>query len=369
MSKLLKNLYNENYINILSDNIKLNFVYFKSENFKDSIFNNSWDEKELKQRMRHISNMLYTFLPKDYKKSIEILKNTFVKINNKYSLENMIFQDFVEVYGLENFEISINALESFTINSSSEFAIRQFILKYPNQTIAKMILWAKSDNEHIRRLASEGCRPRLPWAIALAHYKQDPTDILPILEILKDDESLYVRKSVANNLNDISKDNPQILKDITKKWIGNNSKRDWILKHGCRTLLKNADTEILEIFGFKENKYISINSFMLNKEIKMGEDLLFSFVLKSTKNLGKLRIEYAIEFLRKNDRYSKKVFKISEGIYKQKDKNITKSYSFKPITTRKYYKGIHKLSIIVNGIVLQEDFFKLVYSTFAHRFQ
>lgn len=359
MSKLLKNLYNENYINILSDNIKLNFVYFKSENFKDSIFNNSWDEKELKQRMRHISNMLYTFLPKDYKKSIEILKNTFVKINNKYSLENMIFQDFVEVYGLENFEISINALESFTINSSSEFAIRQFILKYPNQTIAKMILWAKSDNEHIRRLASEGCRPRLPWAIALAHYKQDPTDILPILEILKDDESLYVRKSVANNLNDISKDNPEIVKNIIKKWIHINQNRDWILKHGCRTLLKNGDTKILTLFGFNHRNDITITDFNITKNITMDETLKFSFTLKSDIDLGKLRIEYSIEFVRQNNKYSKKVFKIAEGIYTEKSKNISKFYSFKPISTRKYYSGVHKLNIIVNGVIFDTKEFTL----------
>ncbi len=357
MAKLLKDLYDENYINILSNNIINIYTAFDKNNFITSIFNNKWQDKELKQRMRHISNTLYAFLPNNYIESIFILKNTFLKMNTQYSLENMIFQDFVEVYGLEDFKISMDALEIFTINSSSEFAIRQFILKYPMETIRKMKLWAIDKNEHIRRLASEGSRPRLPWAIALSKFKQNPKEILNILEILKDDESLYVRKSVANSLNDISKDNPQILKDITKNWIGINKNRNWILKHGCRTLLKNGDKEILEIFGFKQNNNIYINDFVLNQKLKMGEDLKFSFILKSCENLGKLRIEYSIEFLRLNNKYSKKVFKISEGIYDIKSKSISKYYSFKPISTRKYYKGIHKLSIIINGVKLEEKEF------------
>ena len=358
MAKLLKDLYDENYINILSNSIINNYISFDKNNFTASIFDKEWQNKELKQRMRHISNTLYTFLPNKYEESILILKNIFLKMNTQYSLENMIFQDFVEVYGLEDFKISMDALESFTINSSSEFAIRQFILKYPNETIKQMKLWARSKNEHIRRLASEGSRPRLPWAIALQKYKENPKEILDILEILKDDDSLYVRKSVANNLNDISKDNPQILKDITKKWIGINKNRDWILKHGCRTLLKNGDIEILERFGFKNNS-VFISSFVLNKEVKLGENLEFSFLLNSSENLGKLRIEYSISFLRQNNKYSQKVFKITEGIYKQKSKYISKRYSFKPISTRNYYTGIHKLNIIVNGIVLDEKEFLL----------
>jgi len=359
MAKLLKNLYNVNYINILANNIKSNYNNFDINNFIITIFDNQWIQRELKQRMRHISNTLNAFLPINYEKSINILKNTFLKMNHKYSLENMIFQDFVEVFGIDYFKVSIEALEVFTINSSSEFAIRQFILKYPEKTIAQMKLWAINKNEHIRRLASEGCRPRLPWAIALIEYKKNPNIILPILEILKDDDSLYVRKSVANNLNDISKDNPQIVKDLASKWIGIDKNINWILKHGCRTLLKNSDKEILELFGFKSTNKIIITNFISSTDIKLGELLNFSFNLQSKKNLGKLRIEYIIEFVRLNNKYTKKVFKISEGTYTQKIKEFKRSYSFKTISTRKYYKGKHKLSIIVNGIVLDSLNFNL----------
>jgi 3-methyladenine DNA glycosylase AlkC len=360
LSKLLKDLYNEKYITILSDNIKKYYEKFDVKSFKLSVFDDKWKEKKLKERMRHISNSLYHFLPKSYKESIFILKKVFFQMNSQFYLENMIFQDFVEVYGVEDFETSIDALESFTINSSSEFAIRQFIIKYPKKTMSQMRLWANSENEHLRRLASEGCRPRLPWGISLSIYKKNPEDILSILEILKDDESPYVRKSVANNLNDISKDNPQVVKNITKKWIGIDKKRDSLLKHGCRTLLKNCDREILDIFGFKERKNLFLDNYILDSRVKFGDILSFSFSLNSKEFLGKLRVEYSIEFLRQNDKYSKKVFKIAEGEYKQKSKTFSKYYSFKPISTRKYYKGKHRLNIVVNGVVLQSGEFNLI---------
>ena len=111
----------------------------------------------------------------------------------------------------------MQALQHFTVNSSAEFAIRPFLLRYPSQALAQMVTWSKSDNYHVRRLASEGCRPRLPWAMALPAYKKDPSDILIILENLIDDKILYVRRSVANNLNDISKDNAEVVIDFAKR--------------------------------------------------------------------------------------------------------------------------------------------------------
>src|SRR5690606_35694045 len=129
---------------------------------------------------------------------------------NGYGFATMIFPDFVEVYGLDDWDASLPALAQFTQQSSAEFAVRPFLLRDQPRMLAQMALWAEHDSEHLRRLASEGCRPRLPWAMALPALKADPTPILPILDRLKDDPSEYVRRSVANNLNDISKDNPQI---------------------------------------------------------------------------------------------------------------------------------------------------------------
>jgi len=350
VADLLKNLYNKEYINLLSSELKSSYPAFKEEKFIESIFDGMWNDRELKERMRHISTSIHSHMPNNYTQTIDMLKNTFLNMNHSFSLENMIFQDYVEVYGLNEFEISMEALKCFTLNSSSEFAIRQFILKYPHATMEQMKRWTKSDNHHVRRLASEGCRPRLPWAIALQEFKKEPREVLKIIDILKNDKSEYVRKSVANSINDISKDNPHAVKKLTKEWIGMSEDIDWILKHGCRTLLKQSDKEILNLFGFNEVNNIDILDFHMPNNIRMGEELLFSFLLKSKEQLGKLRIEYAIDFLRQNNKYNKKVFKISEGIFTKKSKTISKKYSFKPISTRVYYKGLHELSILINGI-------------------
>jgi 3-methyladenine DNA glycosylase AlkC len=356
MAKLLKNLYNKTYIDSLADEIKKVYKDFDKTAFVGYVFDETWDKKELKQRMRHISVNMGLYLPFSYKKNIEILKEVFKNIASGYYLENMVFQDFVEVYGLDDFKVSMGALEVFTDESSSEFAIRQFILKYPKQSMAQMRKWAKSNSHHVRRLASEGCRPRLPWAMALEEFKKDPTEVLKVLEILKDDESAYVRKSVANSLNDISKDNPGLVKKTVKKWF--NKKRKPLLKHACRTLLKAADKEVLKLFGYTKPENLLIKEFKISKDVKMGEDLSFSFVIKQEK-IQKLRLEYKMHFLRSNGTYSEKVFKISELESTCSEKKIEKKHSFKTISTRKYYKGVQKISIIINGVEFREEEFVL----------
>ena len=359
MAELLKDLYNEQYIELLSSNISSVYPAFKSDKFTKSIFYKEWRFLELKQRMRHIATILGLQLPTEYKTAITILEQTFVKMNDAYYLENMIFQDFVEVYGLDDFETSLYALEIFTVKSSSEFAIRQFILYDTKKTMSKMKLWAESNNEHIRRLASEGCRSRLPWAVGLPAFKKDPTLVIEILKLLKDDESAYVRKSVANNINDISKDHPKVVINLVKRWLCFSKNRDAILKHGCRTLLKASNREILKLFGFTQPTDIKLVHFTHTQNVKMGEELEFSFEIESEKNLGKLRVEFDLKLLRKNNKHNSKVFKISEFETQNKSKIISKKYSFRPITTRVYYKGIQKLSIIINGVVLKEVEFML----------
>lgn len=358
MSKLLKELYNQEYIELLSSAIKKSYPDFDKESFVLDVFCPQWQQKELKQRMRHITKTINFHIPKSYKDSIKILKDAFSLINHAYSLENIIFQDYVEVYGMDDFETSMDALQYFTINSSSEFAIRQFIIKYPHATMREMKRWAKSDNHHIRRLASEGCRPRLPWAIALEEFKKNPDEVLAIIEILKNDSNKYVQKSVANSINDISKENPHAIIKLAKHNKGKSESLDWILKHGCRTLLKDSNTEVLEIFDFVQPKDLKLKHLHIPSAVKIENDLEFSFSLSSDSSLGKLRVEFAIYFLRQNNKLNKKVFKISEGDYKQNLKEFTKKYSFKRITTRKYYEGTHQIEIIVNGVPFcKEEFF------------
>ena len=358
MATLLKDIFDKKLVKKLASEIKVIYSEFDEKGFLNNIFNKDWNKKELKQRIRHISENMKVCLPDSYKKSINILKPVSLKFTE---LEHLIFPDFVELCGIDDLKTSVNAMEYFTKRSSSEFPVRQFILKYEKEMMKQMTAWSKSNNEHVRRLASEGCRPRLPWAIALPKFKKDPASILPILERLKSDESEYVRRSVANNLNDISKDNPAIVVSIAKKWIGLNSNTDKLVKHGCRTLLKSGNPKILKLFGYKDPENIQVKKLKVTKEIKMGEDIQFEFLLATTKNkLGKLRIEYVVDFVRQNNKTGNKVFKISEGDYSEVERDISKKHSFREISTRRYYPGKHGLSIIVNGKQLAKTTFIII---------
>lgn len=357
MPEPLKNLYTTELITSVARAIKSVYPTFNSTRFKKRVFDKDWPERELKQRLRHITLCLGEFLPTDYLQALTILKNVPSQF---YGFEYMFFPDFVEVYGMKHFDESMIALEQFTKDSTSELAIRPFIIKYPQKAMRQMVRWSRSDNHHVRRLASEGCRPRLPWAMALGEFKRDPTPIFKILERLKQDESEYVRRSVANNLNDIAKDHPELVYQTAKQWLGVHSDTDKLVKHACRTLLKRGEPRVLRLFGFKKAGHITLNKFKLDKSVKRGQSICFSFQLDTpARALGKLRIEYALGFMRANGTLSAKIFKISESDYREQSKAISKSHSFKKISTRRFYPGTHSLAIIVNGNELVKKHFQL----------
>lgn len=357
MPEPLKNLYSKELITDLGGEIKKRYSAFDKRSFTKDVFDRDWKDRELKQRMRHIAECLHRHLPVSYKKAISILKPI---AKNNSGFEYMFFQDFVECYGLDDFATSIPALEHFTKFASSEFAVREFILQDEKRMMEQMLHWAGSDNHHVRRLASEGCRPRLPWAISLPVFKKDPQPVLAILNTLMNDESEYVRRSVANNLNDISKDNPDILLDWAGKWLCENDNTDRLIKHACRTLLKQGNQKALSLFGFSQVEHIQVSQFKIQAVVALGQNLDFSFLIKSQKKqLGKCRIEFAISFVKANGKQRQKVFKISESDYNDNEKKINKYFSFKEISTRKYYAGEHQLTIIINGIDQISKPFKL----------
>jgi 3-methyladenine DNA glycosylase AlkC len=217
--------------------------------------------------------------------------------------------------------------------------------------MAQMVAWSKHENELVRRLSCEGCRPALPWAPALTNFKKDPTPILPILEQLKTDPSIWVRKSVANNLNDISKTHPDLVVKIAKEWYGKNENTDWIVKHGCRTLLKTGNRDVLAIFGHDDATSIEVVDLTIETpSISIGEDITFSFTI-STKEAAKVRLEYGIDYVKSNGKRNRKIFKISETSLKENEKKYyTRKHSFADVSTRKHYPGMHSISLIINGV-------------------
>lgn len=353
----LKNLYSTSFYDKFCAIIKTIVTDFDSDKFLKNIFNQDWDGRELKSRMKHTTVVLHDFLPNDFAVASNILVHLTAQLQaggfGYQALQYMFVPDYIEKYGIDHFEESVKAFEKVTQFTSCEFAVRPFIVKYPEQMMAKMLEWSRHENHHVRRLASEGCRPRLPWAMALPAFKKNPNPILPVLENLKQDSSEYVRRSVANNLNDIIKDNPEIVLGIMKKWAGLGKETDYILKHGCRTLLKSGHAEALGHFGLVANDNLKLSDFKIQKaNVQVGENLYFSFLIENNSTqTEKVRLEYAIYFLRANGTWSKKVFKISEREFLANERaTISRHQSFRPISTRVYYLGIQRISIIVNGV-------------------
>lgn len=355
--------YNYDSLHDLASRIKAVFPSFQENDFVDHIMNETWDALELKARMRQITINLGKYLPPDYKQALGIIDQVVAGYPSGYNDYALIyFPDFVEVYGQDecHWDLSMAAIERYTPLSTAEFAVRPFIIKQEARMMQQMAVWARHDNEHVRRLASEGCRPALPWGQALTSFKKDPSPVLPILEQLNTDPSLYVRKSVANHLNDISKTHPDLVTKIARDWYGRHEYTDWIVKHGCRTLLKKGDPEALSIFGY-DNSPADISAFALGaSSVMIGEELMFSFTV-SAKETMKVRLEYGVDYVKANGRRNRKVFKISEILLKEGEKkSYTKVHCFADLSTRKHYPGTHSIALIINGIECEKLDFELV---------
>jgi hypothetical protein len=187
--------------------------------------------------------------------------------------------------------------------------------------------------------------------MAIPFLKKDPHPVLPLLENMKNDPSEWVRRSVANNLNDIARDHPEVILEIAARWKGLGAATDAIIKHGSRTLLKQGHAGILKFYGLDNEQVIVADFSILTPVIRLGESVQFTFTVHNTSSVQKtVRLEYGVYYLRSKDRLSKKVFKISERIYPPGETAIIqRKQSFRPITTRRYYTGRHGLSVIING--------------------
>lgn len=367
MAEAFKDMFNEQFFDNFTKDLKLIINDFDTDEFVSHIRNDEWQSMGYKQRIAHITKNLNKLLPDDYKSAVDkilelldSIKNTlpdFSIIDDKnfglLALEyGAILDNYVEQYGLDDYETSIKAIEKITQFTTCEFATHAFIAKYPDKMMEQMLVWSTHKHWGVRRLASEGCRPRLPWAMSLPNLKKDPAPILPILENLKNDPSRFVRLSVANNLNDIAKDNPAIVIDLAESWKGMSKEVDWVLRHGCRTLLKQGNPKIMKLFGLNSNKNITIENFKISTPgVKIGNSVEFCFsISNNSKESTTIRLEYGIYYQKSNGTLSKKIYKISEKEYAGNTvTQITRKHSFKVISTRKFHPGLHQIAIIING--------------------
>lgn len=253
--KQLKLWFDGDLADLLSAKICAAHPSFPSGKFKKYVTSRI-PNLELKDRVEVIADALDTHISKDYPGQLSVLLQILGPKNEK---ETGMFTEyywlmpvakFVEKYGLSHFDLSMNAIREITQRNTGEYTIRPYLEQMQEKTLGVMLEWSHHENRHVRRLASEGVRPRLPWAKKLDIFVQNPVPILPILENLKDDTSKYVQKSVANCLNDILKDNPATGKKLIDSWVsGTTPERKWIIRHALRNLKKQEDEWALEIIA------------------------------------------------------------------------------------------------------------------------
>ncbi len=369
MAELLKNIYNTAFFDRFTSAVLEVKPDFNKKAFLRDIYDKTWKEKELKQRMRHITLTLRNHLSGDFSKNIKLIIKLIPVLKRigfkPDSLEFIFLPDFIEVYGMDEYDRSVKSLESITQFVTCEYAVRPFLIRYPKQMMEQMLLWSNHKHPMVRRLATEGCRPRLPWAMGIPDLKKNPKPIFPILENLKKDPSESVRRSVANNLNDISRDHPTTIISIVKKWQGQTTETDALTKHACRTLLKQGNPAAMKMFGLGASEKFKLSGFtILTPKVKIGSYLEFSFeLLNLDRKPALIRLEYAIYYQKANGTLSKKVYKISEKEYpKSSNTPISRKQSFKIITTRKLHPGLHQIAVILNGKEFETHDFKLAHA-------
>ncbi|MFK7854078.1 MAG: hypothetical protein AB8B79_08195 [Granulosicoccus sp.] len=360
----MKTFFNKKLVESIAGEVSAANPLFNAKPFISQA-GNGLTKLELKARSHHIAHALADNLPGNFEEAatalLEAMKKSehSIKLSQSGGLEGMggfrylPFLDFVELYGLEHAKFSLKTLEQMTRFFSAEFAIRPFIIQSPKLALSFVTHWSKHSDWQIRRLASEGTRPRLPWGRQLPEFVRDPSPILTVLDRLYTDNNLIVRRSVANSLNDIAKDHPDLAAATASKWIEHPSAAaQWTAKHGMRTLIKQGHPQALAALGFKLDPKIRISNFSAApSELAIGGRLDFKFTVTSReKNPVKLVVDFALERVLANGRTARKVFKLkSLELEPNKSVTLNKYMDLIQRSTRTYYPGEHAIDILVNG--------------------
>lgn len=314
---------------------------------------------ELKKRVLLMASRLKECLPDDLKQSLLILRGA-IKQNEKDGVGLSGFAvwpltEYVSLYGQAEFDLSMDVLKAMTKVFTSEFAVRSFFLADEKKTLKHFKKWVHDENEHVRRLVSEGSRPLLPWGQKLPSFVKDPMITWELLEILKHDESEYVRKSVANHLNDHSKNHPDLIVEKLSSWKkqhGANKKIEWIIRHASRTLIKKGHAKAFGLHGVGAGKVRVLSQKILSKKVQLGEMLKVEVELKNCgKKIMKIILDHDVHLLRANGKHNVKCFKGKTlDLLPMETKKILFNIPLKPVTTRTYYNGKHYWNVKLNGV-------------------
>lgn len=318
-----------------------------------------YDALALMPRGKKIAQALRVHLPQDYPQALAILLDSLHQPHGRdpgQSLAAFLYlphTQFVAQYGLAHFAESMRAQHALTQCFTAEFSIRPFLEHHPEATLRQLTVWANDPSVHVRRLVSEGTRPRLPWAPRLRRFQADPTPVLTLLELLKDDPELYVRRSVANNLNDIGKDHPDVLTRTAQAWLqGASEQRAWIIGHALRSAVKRGESGALQVLGFGKAAQVSVANPRITPAMAVrGGAVHIAFEVTNTHTAAQsVLVDFCVHYVKANGQTRAKVFKLKTlELAPGQTVALAKKLSLAEMTTRKHYPGLHRVEVILNG--------------------
>ncbi|HVF76050.1 MAG TPA: hypothetical protein VM938_13500 [Acidimicrobiales bacterium] len=264
---------------------------------------------------------------------------------------------FVARAGLDEPDVALPLLAALTPRGSSEFAVRPFIERHPTLTYEYLHRWALDPDEHVRRLVSEGTRPRLPWARLLRSLIADPMPNVALLDALADDPSPYVRRSVANHLNDIAKDHPDLALELAEQWSDRSANAAWTARHGLRTLVKRGDPRALRLLGASVDEDVRLVAFEPDHpRIRVGDTVTLTFTLSLDRTDGEpvdAVVDYRVHYVGARGAKAPKVFKLTRRtLVPGEPLTITRRHRFDDVSIRHIHPGRHQIDVQVNGRVL-----------------
>ena len=305
-----------------------------------------------------IAGALRKHLPADYPRAVDVLLASTAQPHEHRASGGMaaflymphLF--FVAQHGLDHFEDSMRAQYALTQLFTAEFSIRAYLERHPEATLARLREWTRDPSPHVRRLVSEGTRPRLPWAPRLRAFQKDPRPVVELLELLKDDPELYVRRSVANNLNDIGKDHPELLTTIAKRWLrGASEERRWIVNHALRSAVKRADAGALGALGYGSKAEVVLRDRRVTPaRAKIGGSVAVSFELANRKSATqRIMVDLVVHFVKARGTGAKTFKMKALTLAPRGVATVSKKIGLKQLTTRKHYPGVHEVEALLNG--------------------
>lgn len=376
MAELLKNFFSPALVRRLAEEIASAEPSFPAKAFIAQA-SAGLEELELLDRGRHISRALAAHLPVDYPEAIDVLLRS---LGAEHATDELVGAGmapffylphtlFIAEHGLAHFELSMRAQYELTKRFSAEGSIRPYIAREPDRTLAVLREWARDDNPHVRRLVSEGTRLRLPWAMRVSWLDGNPQRVIELLELLKDDPSTLVRRSVANNLNDLGKVHPELLIETCAAWLeGASAERRALVQHALRSAVKRADVGALRLLGFGEKPSVALEDVQFRpKEVAIGGRLCVAFTLRSTARAAQdLLVDLAVHFVKANGAGSPKVFKLKRVKLPARARvDLQAKVSLAIHTTRKPRPGTHAVDVLVNGVALRAGTFEVTASQSA----